>query len=70
LAAPYGDVDWNRQAQRRTFPQANVWLERALRQHDGGLSFTKGDPLLSKLRTDRGYDAMLQNLHLSHQPAS
>ncbi len=32
--------------------EAFEWLERALRQHDGGLTSTRIDPLLDNLRTD------------------
>jgi TolB-like protein/Flp pilus assembly protein TadD len=40
------------------------WLDRAYRQHDGGLLHVKSDPLLSPLRGDPRYAALLEKMHL------
>ncbi len=44
--------------------KAFEWLERAYRQHDGGLTAIKTDLLLASLRSDPRYVAMLQKLNL------
>lgn len=43
---------------------AMAWLQRAYAQRDGGLSETKGDPLLRKLQPDPRYQAFLQRMGL------
>lgn len=43
--------------------KAFEWLERAYRQHDGGLTSTKIDPLLASLRSDPRYAALLRKLN-------
>jgi tetratricopeptide (TPR) repeat protein len=43
--------------------KAFEWLERAYRQQDGGLAFTKADPLLASLRTDPRFTALLRKLN-------
>jgi TolB-like protein/Tfp pilus assembly protein PilF len=43
--------------------QAFEWLERAIRQKDGGLEELKGDPLLAPLHADPRYAAMLGKLN-------
>jgi len=40
------------------------WLERAYREHDGGLTWIKFDPLMRTLREDSRYGAMLGRLNL------
>jgi TolB-like protein len=40
------------------------WLGRALEGHDPGLNYVKNDPLLSKLRGDPRYTALLKKLNL------
>ena len=40
------------------------WLERAYQQRDGGLSEVKVDPLLSSLRGDPRYRALLRKMKL------
>jgi TolB-like protein/DNA-binding winged helix-turn-helix (wHTH) protein/cytochrome c-type biogenesis protein CcmH/NrfG len=44
--------------------EAFRWLERAYRQHDGGLAELKTDPLLQGLHSDPRYEAMLKRLNL------
>jgi TolB-like protein len=44
--------------------QAFDWLERARRQHDGGISYIKVDRSLSSLRNDPRYHALLRELKL------
>jgi serine/threonine-protein kinase len=43
---------------------AFAWLERAYAQRDGGLTFTKGDPLLASLERDPRYAAFLKKMRL------
>jgi TolB-like protein/tetratricopeptide (TPR) repeat protein len=45
--------------------KAFQWLERAIRQRDMGLSWVTYDPLLSALRSDSRYSAILRTLKLS-----
>jgi serine/threonine protein kinase/tetratricopeptide (TPR) repeat protein len=40
------------------------WLERGYTQHDGGLPFMKGDPLLKSLERDPRYAAFLKKMRL------
>ncbi len=40
------------------------WLERAYRQRDGGIEGIKTDPLLSNVRTEPRYRALLQKMNL------
>jgi tetratricopeptide (TPR) repeat protein len=44
--------------------EAFDWLDRAYAQRDGGLMFTKIDPLLKTLKTDARYAALLKKLNL------
>jgi TolB-like protein/Flp pilus assembly protein TadD len=44
--------------------QAFDWLRRAYTQHDGGLIQVKYDPLLTSLRSDARYAAMLRQMNL------
>jgi TolB-like protein len=44
--------------------KAFEWLERARRQHDGGLSYIKIDRSLASLRTDPRYHALLREIKL------
>jgi TolB-like protein/Flp pilus assembly protein TadD len=44
--------------------KAFEWLERAYRQHDGGLTQLKTDPLLAALRSDPRFKAMLKKINL------
>jgi len=46
--------------------KAFEWLERALVQRDGGLSFIKIDPLMASLRNDPRYAALLEKMRLPH----
>ena len=43
---------------------AFLWLDRAVAQRDGGLSFIKCDPLIANLRNDPRYGALLRRLGL------
>jgi serine/threonine-protein kinase len=43
---------------------AFAWLDRAVVQRDGGLSFFKCDPLIENLRSDPRYEALLRRLGL------
>jgi TolB-like protein/DNA-binding winged helix-turn-helix (wHTH) protein len=45
------------------------WLERARTQHDPGLTTILVDPLLRDLRTQRGYEAVVQRLNLQRLAA-
>jgi len=45
--------------------QAFQWLERAYRQHDGGLVAVNTDPLLASLRGDPRYKSFLRKMHLA-----
>jgi TolB-like protein len=45
--------------------KAFEWLERSYRQHDGGLTYLTYDRLLTSLRGDPRYRALLQKLKLS-----
>ncbi len=42
------------------------WLQRAYTQHDGGLIQVKYDPLLTSLRSDARYAALLRQMNLPH----
>jgi len=44
--------------------EAFQWLDRAYAQHDGGLTFTKIEPLLNNLHGDPRYAAFLKKIHL------
>jgi hypothetical protein len=44
--------------------EAFEWLERAYARRDGGLVFTKVDPLLKNLHNDPRYTAFLKKLNL------
>ncbi len=43
---------------------ALTWLERAYVQHDGGLTYMKGNPLLKNLERDPRYAAFLKKMRL------
>jgi hypothetical protein len=43
---------------------AMEWLERSLRQHDGGLTWLTHDPFMAPLRGDPRFRAFLQRLKL------
>ncbi len=45
--------------------KAFEWLERAYRQHDGGLTYLTYDRWLTKLRGDPRFTALLQKLKLA-----
>jgi serine/threonine-protein kinase len=45
--------------------QAFVWLERAYRQHDGGLPYLRIDPKFVELRSDARYQNLVQRLGLA-----
>jgi len=45
---------------------AFAWLDRARKQHDGGLLLTKTDPLLQNLHSDPRYDQLLTTLNLAN----
>jgi TolB-like protein len=51
-------------AWRREPDRAFEWLDRALEQHDPGLTYLKYDPLLGPLRADPRFAALLQRLKL------
>lgn len=44
---------------------AFTWLERAYVQRDGGLTFTKGDPLFASLQSNPRYSAFLRKMRLT-----
>lgn len=52
-------------AYRGQADQAFRWLERAHQQRDAGLTCIKFDPLLTGLRKDPRYAALLKNVHLA-----
>jgi TolB-like protein/Tfp pilus assembly protein PilF len=45
--------------------RAFQWLDTSYRQHDGGLTIVKTDPLLRNLRADPRYIALLQKMRLA-----
>ena len=49
---------------RNQSDEAFEWLERAYAQHDGGLIFTKVEPLLKNLHNDPRFAAFLKKLNL------
>jgi serine/threonine-protein kinase len=51
-------------AARNDPDRAFTWLDRALRQHDDGLLWMTGDPLLGKVSSDPRYKALLCKLNL------
>lgn len=52
-------------ARRHDTAKAVEWLNRAYRQRDGGLAFTKVDPMWRELRGNPAFDALLQTLRLA-----
>jgi TolB-like protein len=52
-------------AWRVEFDKAFQWLERAYRQHDGGLGYVTHDRCLAKLRGDARYQALIRKLKLT-----
>jgi tetratricopeptide (TPR) repeat protein len=51
-------------ASRKNPDQTFHWLERAYRQHDGGLSELKIDPMFRGLERDPRYKALLRKMNL------
>jgi hypothetical protein len=51
-------------ASRKDFDRTFYWLERAYRQHDGGLAYLKVDPMFRNLKGDPRYTALLRKLRL------
>jgi len=51
-------------ASRKDLDRTFFWLERAYRQHDGGLSELKIDPMFSSLGHDQRYKALLRKMRL------
>jgi hypothetical protein len=49
---------------RNNADQAVQWLERAYRQHNGGMSQLKIEPMLRSLRHDPRYKALLREMNL------
>jgi TolB-like protein/DNA-binding winged helix-turn-helix (wHTH) protein len=49
---------------RNQSDKAFEWLDRAYTQHDGGLAYTKVDPVLKNLHGDPRYAAFLKKLNL------
>jgi TolB-like protein len=49
---------------RNNADQAFQWLERAYRQHDGGMGQLKIEPMLRSLRRDPRYKALLREMNL------
>ena len=49
---------------RKERDKAFEWLDRALAQQDGGLSVIKYDPLMSNVRDDPRYAALLRKINL------
>jgi len=49
---------------RNDADQAFRWLERAYRQHDGGMSELKVEPALNSLRRDPRYEVLLHKMNL------
>jgi TolB-like protein/predicted Ser/Thr protein kinase len=45
--------------------EAFGWLEKAYTQHDGGLTFVKGDPLLANIAQDPRYAEFLKKMRLA-----
>jgi hypothetical protein len=51
-------------AYRGDIDEAFVWLDRAFRQRDRPIIYLKTDRLLTKLRSDRRYEAFLRKMNL------
>ncbi|HWS64600.1 MAG TPA: TIR domain-containing protein [Steroidobacteraceae bacterium] len=51
-------------AARNNTDRAMYWLERAYRQHDGGLLSMKDDPMLKNLEHDPRYKALIRKMNL------
>jgi len=51
-------------AARNDPERAFSWLDRALRQHDDGLLWMRGDPLFSKVASDPRFKALLRTMNL------
>jgi TolB-like protein len=51
-------------ASRNDSDRAFSWLERAYRQHDGGMSSLKTDPIYKSLHRDPRYKALLRKVNL------
>jgi tetratricopeptide (TPR) repeat protein len=51
-------------AARNNTDRAMYWLERAYRQHDGGLLSVKDDPMLKNLEHDPRYKALIRKMNL------
>jgi predicted Zn-dependent protease len=55
-------------AYRGQIDSAFQWLDRAYRQHDGGMITIRLDPLLQNLRKDQRYKAVLVKMKLDGDP--
>jgi adenylate cyclase len=55
-------------AYRGEIDSAFRWLDRAYRQHDGGMTWIRIDPLLQNLRQDQRYQAWLVKMNLDGDP--
>jgi hypothetical protein len=51
-------------AARNDSDRAFYWLERAYRQHDGGMAELKGYPMFRNLQRDPRYRALLRKVNL------
>ena len=49
---------------RNQSDEAFEWLDRAYAQRNGGLTFTKVEPLLKRLHSDPRFAALLKKLNL------
>jgi len=54
-------------ASRKDFDGAFEWLERAYRQHDPGLAWSKSDSLLIPLHADPRWPVFLKKIGLSDE---
>jgi len=66
LDAAYGIAEIH--AYRGEIDSAFQWLDRAYRQHDGGMITVRVDPLLQNLHKDQRYKAVLVKMKLDGDP--
>jgi hypothetical protein len=57
-----GLLNWKRFQSDPNHERTLAWLDRAFAQRDGGLSMTKGDPMLRLLHADPRWRPFLQKL--------
>jgi adenylate cyclase len=66
LDSAYGIAELH--AYRGEIDSAFQWLDRAYRQHDGGMIQVRVDPLLQNLHRDQRYKSVLVKMKLDGDP--